>query len=136
MSGVPPAEVVKPLKEPKAKKPRVSSSSAAKTPVPAKGAQTPTAKSPKTPKSEKSTGSAVPPSDDAILESFMEPYRELIERLPLPLFPRSTRHGLHSYTQPIRKAKVEVLLRQKALKPKTNMAGENISCRSQHDCID
>lgn len=62
---------------------------------------------------------------DQVLNSFEESYRALIREMPLQLVPRTDRRGKHSYTVKIgEKARVEVLLRQQALKPKSDSCGK------------
>ena len=44
-------------------------------------------------------GEAEPPQQkDAILGSFEDEYRELLQALPQELFPKTSKHGKHSFT--------------------------------------
>ena len=67
---------------------------------------------------------------EAIRESFSEEYRPVLSILPFALQPSSTRHGQHSYTKLIGSARIEVLLRQRALKPKNTVDGSQIQTKS------
>ena len=67
-----------------------------------------------------------------VLNSFAEEYRPIIQSLPPSLQPKTTTHGKHSYTVRLEGAndkRVEVLLRQRALKAK------GVKCKSPQGCI-
>ncbi|CAE7213850.1 unnamed protein product [Symbiodinium sp. CCMP2456] len=52
-------------------------------------------------KASKSSKRNAEPTEEEVVESFLPQYRELLELLPHCLFPRSTKHGAHSFTQPL-----------------------------------
>ena len=66
-----------------------------------------------------------------VLESFEEEYKGIIDLLPEDLKPLSITHGKHSYTRFVEGVgKVEVLLRQQALKAKFTATGAPIKAKS------
>ena len=68
-----------------------------------------------------------------VLESFKEEYRPLIQKLPSKLYPTSCTHGQHSFTvspDGWGAAKVEVLLRHQAFKPKVNASGTQVKSKN------
>jgi len=73
---------------------------------------------------------AVEPSKDSVLESFAVTYQALIKTLPVCMWPTSTKHGEHSYTVWMGSARVEVLLRQMAFKPKADINGVTLTGES------
>ena len=87
-------------------------------------------KSKEPPKSSKAQQQKRTESFEEITESFNVEYREVLAILPLALQPTSTRHGQHSFTKAVGKARIEILLRQKALKPKNHVDGTQIQTRS------
>lgn len=63
-----------------------------------------------------------------VLESFLEEYRPAIADLPEELKPMSVTHGAHSFTKLVPGiGRVEVLLRQKAFKPKSSPSNKSIA---------
>ena len=67
------------------------------------------------------------PSRSEIVASFKEQYRPAIDLLPQCLKPVSCKHGAHSFTRMVQgKARIEVLLKNKSLKPKSNVDGTPI----------
>ena len=67
-----------------------------------------------------------------IVESFKEQYRPALDQLPECLRPVSCKHGAHSYTRMVQgKARVEILLKNKSLKPKSKVDGTPI----QSSCL-
>lgn len=72
------------------------------------------------------------PSRSEIVESFKEQYRPALDQLPDCLRPVSCKHGAHSYTRMVQgKARVEILLKNKSLKPKSKVDGTPI----QSSCL-
>ena len=72
------------------------------------------------------------PSRSEIVNSFKEEYRAALDQLPECLRPISCKHGAHSYTRMVQgKARVEILLKNKSLKPKSKVDGTPI----QSNCI-
>ena len=62
---------------------------------------TPKSTSSKASKSSKSSKRNVEPTEEEVVASFLPQHRDLLELLPHCLFPRHTKHGAHSYTQPL-----------------------------------
>ena len=61
---------------------------------------------------------------DEIIASFEDGYKPLLAQLPKELWPQSKQHGQHSYTVRLDGGAVmEVLLRQRAFKPKVAKGG-------------
>lgn len=81
-------------------------------------------------------GGAPAETFEAIRESFSEPYRPTLALLPWCLQPSSSRHGQHSYTKMIGSARIEVLLRQRALKPKNKADGSQVQTKSMSFAAD
>ena len=72
-------------------------------------------------KKKKKQGSDAPPSRS-----------EIVNQLPECLRPISRKHGTHSYTRMVQgKARIEILLKNKSLKPKSKVDGTPI----QSNCI-
>ena len=67
-------------------------------------------------------------SGTEILKSFKEEYHPHLLRLPMELQPASTTHGVYSFTKmiPNTLARVEILLRHRALKPKADVDGRPV----------
>ncbi|CAJ1440800.1 unnamed protein product, partial [Effrenium voratum] len=62
------------------------------------------------------------------LATFDNSYHRELALLPQDAWPQSAKHGRHSYTVKLcdTKARVEVLLRQLAFRPKTDVNGQKI----------
>ena len=66
-----------------------------------------------------------------VVNSFEDEYKDIIQSLPDELKPQSTTHGKHSFTTSVEGlGRIEVLLRQRALKPKATPSGKPIKAKS------